>query len=84
MAEGRALFARKGCAHCHGPDGKGYPGSSVIPKLAGLEAEYIVSQLMAFKNKKRTSGRSIVMWGIAERLSEKEMSQIAEYLFKVN
>ena len=84
MAEGRALFTQKGCTHCHGPDGKGYPGRSVNPKLAGLEAEYIVSQLIAFKNKKRTSGRSIVMWGIAEQLNEKEMSQIAEYLSKVN
>ena len=84
MAEGRALFARKGCSHCHGPDGKGYPGSSIIPKLAGLEALYIVSQLMAFKDKKRTSGRSIVMWGIAEQLNEKEMREIAEYLSKVN
>ena len=84
MAEGRALFSQKGCAHCHGPDGKGYPGSRVIPKLAGLEAEYIARQLMAFKNKKRTGGRSIIMWGIAERLNEKEMRQIAEYLSKVN
>ena len=84
MAEGRALFAQKGCAHCHGPDGKGYPGRSVIPKLAGLEAVYIVNQLKAFKNQTRTSGKAIVMWGIADRLNEKEMRQIAEYLSKVN
>ncbi len=83
MAEGRTLFYQKRCSHCHGIDGKGYPGSSVIPKLAGLEAEYIVRQLKAFKNKKRTSERSFVMWGIAAQLIENQMKQIGEFLSRV-
>ncbi len=43
---GQGLFAT--CAGCHGPEGQGNPGLNA-PKIAGLEAWYLVRQLQNFK-----------------------------------
>ena len=80
--EGKALYNAKGCAACHGPDGKS-PTVPLYPKLAGQTAPYMVAQLKAFKTQARKSAQSAMMWGMAAQLSDSDMQKIADYLSKV-
>jgi len=81
-ADGKALFATKGCTACHGPDGKA-PLMPLYPKLAGQNAPYLVDQLKAFKAQTRKNGQAALMWGQAAQLSDAEMDAIAKYLASV-
>lgn len=76
---GEELYVAKGCVACHGVKGA-KPIQSAYPKLNGQNAAYSVSQLQAYKEQKRTSTQSVLMWGMAAQLSEAEMRKIAEYL----
>lgn len=82
QAQGKDLFNAKGCAACHGPDGK-KPILPVYPKLAGQNAPYLEAQLKDFKSQKRKSGQSALMWGMAAQLSDSDMKAISEYLQSV-
>jgi cytochrome c553 len=62
------------CAACHGAD-----GNSVIalnPKLAGQHPEYLLKQLINFKEKTRVN---VVMNGIAATLTPEEMKALSLY-----
>lgn len=50
--DARTRFMAANCAYCHGPDGK---SRGAIPSLAGLEKDYFVSQMKAFKTGERPS-----------------------------
>ena len=76
---GEALYNAKGCAACHGPNGKS-PILPIYPKLAGQSAEYLESQLIAFKTQERKGAQSAQMWPMAAQLSPDEMKKIATYL----
>lgn len=65
------------CAGCHGPDGSGVPAQ--YPRIAGQFAEYIEAQLSAFKAGTRANDPSGMMRGVAERMTEKEISAVAQY-----
>jgi cytochrome c len=80
-ADGKALFASKGCTACHGPGGK-HPIQPAYPKLAGQNADYLLVQLKAFKSQERKSGQAALMWGMAAQLSDEEMEAISQYLSK--
>jgi len=60
----------KGCASCHGLDGKGR-----IP-LAGKKAEYLAEQLRAFKSGTR---RAQMMNMLAGGLSDQDIADLAAY-----
>ncbi|MGH8728773.1 MAG: c-type cytochrome [Burkholderiales bacterium] len=66
------------CAGCHLPTGAGIPGA--YPRLAGQFAEYVVTQLKAFRAEERANDASKAMRAIASRMSEDEMRAVAEYL----
>lgn len=80
--DGQAIFANgiadRGiapCAACHGGDAK---GTQDFPRLAGQHKEYLVKQLHVFRD---TSGRpNTVMQSVVEKLSEREIDQLAGYL----
>ncbi|HET8971693.1 MAG TPA: hypothetical protein VFN63_00220, partial [Pseudolabrys sp.] len=57
---------RTACAQCHLPSGDGHPESA---NIAGLPANYIVRQLLAFKNGDRKGGRATVMLANSKSLS---------------
>jgi cytochrome c553 len=38
---------------CHGVAGRGYPGASSMPQLAGQQPEYLENQLFAFAEGRR-------------------------------
>jgi cytochrome c553 len=62
------------CAACHGPHGNAtIPGT---PSLAGHPAYYTHWQLIMFRNTKRKDSQ---MQPIAERLSDDDMADLAEY-----
>lgn len=62
------------CLGCHGGSGVGKEG---IPRLAGQHAPYLLAQLRAFRDGRRSSP---VMRGIAEALSDTDMKALAEYM----
>ena len=69
----RALAAT--CAQCHGTDGKAVEGEAMI-RLAGLPEDYILSQLMAFRNGQR---QATIMHQITKGYSQEQLETLAKY-----
>ena len=65
------------CAGCHGPDGSGIPAQ--YPRIAGQFAEYIEAQLNAFRAGARANDPNGMMRGVAARMTDKEISAVAQY-----
>ncbi len=72
---GIAEFQVPACMACHGPSGSGIPPN--FPRLAGQHADYIETQLLAFKTKQRVNP---IMNPIAFPLSEQQIKQLALYI----
>jgi cytochrome c553 len=66
------------CTACHGPDGSGIPAQ--YPRLAGQFAEYTAAQLRAFRAGERANDPNRMMRTVAERLSDREIAAVAEYI----
>ncbi|MCX8003638.1 MAG: cytochrome c4 [Burkholderiaceae bacterium] len=80
---GRAIFETgkssagvPACANCHGADAH---GAEALPRLAGQQPQYVIEQLKNFRRPWRRSG-SEAMHEIAGKLSEAEMTALAEYV----
>jgi sulfide dehydrogenase cytochrome subunit len=69
----RALAAT--CAQCHGTDGVAVEGQAMI-RLAGLPQDYILSQLMAFRNGQRPA---TIMHQITKGYSQEQLETLAKY-----
>lgn len=65
------------CAGCHGPAGAGIPAQ--FPRLSGQFAEYIATQLTAFREGKRTNDQNGVMRGVAAHMNDGQIRAVAEY-----
>jgi cbb3-type cytochrome c oxidase subunit III len=75
----RAGIPEKGvpsCAGCHGPAGAGMPAQ--YPRLNGQYAEYTEAQLVAFRQGERNNSHQMTM--ISERMSDREMKAVADYI----
>lgn len=66
------------CAGCHGPSGHGIPAK--FPRLNAQHADYIKTQLQKFSSGLRANDSEKVMRMIAEKLSEKEMEAVSDYI----
>ena len=66
------------CAACHGADGNSV--DPTVPKLAGMDQEYLMRQLKAFASGKR---RNEIMDGIVANLDPAEFSTLAAYYGKL-
>jgi len=82
---GQAIYrggvASKGiaaCSACHGPNGAGTP--TQYPRLAGQYAEYTAAQLRAFRAGARANDPNRMMRAIAGKLSDNEITAVAEYI----
>ena len=64
------------CASCHGKTGAGAEG---LPRLAGQHKRYLVQQMEAFKDRRRTNDNAI-MFSIQEKLTEMERHALALYI----
>lgn len=76
VARGEALVNAKGCVACHG---QRLEGQDLNPRLAGQGYDYLVDQLVRFKNGTR-SDASGAMPAIAAALSQQEIGDMASYL----
>ena len=66
------------CASCHGPNGAGMPAQ--YPRLSGQYAEYVGTQLKAFRSGARANDANETMRGVAARLSDREIDAVADYI----
>jgi len=64
------------CAGCHSPNGAGIPAQ--YPRLAGQWGDYVVAQLVAFRDGVR--GNSLQMNQIAAKMNDKEIKAVADYI----
>jgi cytochrome c553 len=64
------------CAACHGPNGAGIPAQ--YPRLAGQHQDYTVAELTNFRSGGRRNSKP--MDEIADRLSDKEIKAVADYI----
>jgi cytochrome c553 len=64
------------CATCHGAMAQ---GNQQFPRLAGQHADYLVKQLIVFR---QTEGRpeGAIMKGVAHNLTDENMKDVAAYL----
>lgn len=69
----RALAAT--CAQCHGTDGHAVAEGNQ-PRLAGMEQEFLMAQLMAFRSGQRPA---TVMHQITKGYSEAQLTSLAQY-----
>ena len=63
------------CSGCHSPNGAGIPAQ--YPRLAGQHADYVESQLLAFRSGARSN--NAVMMGVAAKLNDREIKALADY-----
>jgi cytochrome c553 len=66
------------CAACHGPTGAGIP--TQFPRLGGQHADYILTQLKAFRAGDRANDAGKMMRTIANKMSDQEMLGVANYI----
>ena len=75
---GNAATGVPACAACQGPTGAGIPVQ--FPRLGGQHADYIVSQLKAFRNGDRQNDAAKMMRTIADKMTEQEIKAVANYI----
>ena len=75
---GNAARGIAACTACHGPSGAGVPAQ--FPRLAGQQPEYTVAQLKAFRVGERSNDPNRAMRSLAERLTDREIAAVAEYI----
>ena len=64
------------CAGCHSPNGAGIPAQ--YPRLGGQHAEYVATQLTAFRDGGRAN--SLQMNQVAVKLNDREIRALADYI----
>ncbi|MGQ7816401.1 c-type cytochrome [Metapseudomonas furukawaii] len=87
VARGEALFrggkldqGMPACTGCHAPDGTGNAAAG-FPHLGGQHAQYVAKQLTDFREGNRTNdGDSMIMRGIAAKLSNKDIEAVSSYI----
>ena len=76
VALGRAKAEETLCTMCHLG---GFSGQNEIPRVAGQQYEYVVTQLRAFKARTRTNDAGN-MTAVSQTLSEADIENLAQYL----
>jgi cytochrome c553 len=66
------------CASCHGPNGAGIPAQ--YPRLSGQHAQYTSEELKAFRAGERANDPNRMMRLIAEKLSDREILAVSQYI----
>ena len=62
------------CEDCHGTSGQGFHGYFPIPRLAGQQPQYLINQLKAFVEHRRTNN---IMFNVAHSLNTSMMNALA-------
>lgn len=80
LLRGRAI--NKSCALCHGAFGQGTEGT-LSPRIAGLNAQYLVKLLKQYKDGTRKNEAMVVTAGI-DTMSEDDIASISEFLASID
>jgi cytochrome c553 len=75
---GNASNGLAACAGCHSPNGAGIPAQ--FPRLASQHADYVAAQLRAFRAGNRVNDSNQMMRMTATKLTDKDISALAEYI----
>lgn len=67
------------CLACHGPAGLGNPAAG-FPRLSGQHAQYIATQLKAFRDGKRKNDKFLMMPIISKKMDDTEIIAVANYI----
>jgi cytochrome c553 len=73
---GRGVAAANHCGSCHMPD---FSGQKHIPRIAGLQYDYLVRQLRGFKSGERPDIDG-AMTEAAQPLSDQDITEVSRYL----
>lgn len=65
------------CAGCHEEDGA---GTKRFPRLAGQHREYLIDQMMKFRNDVHSYAGARFMREVTKRMTESEIRAVAEYM----
>lgn len=84
--QGEALFRGgnlssgvSACAACHGAVGAGNPAAK-FPSVAGQHAEYLETQLKAFRAMERSNDAGQMMRNIAAKMTDPEIKAVSSYI----
>ena len=80
-SDGETLYRDKLCVACHGVDGK-HGAMDAYPNLDGLDANYMLTQMKDIKSGARNNSHTRAMKNIMDKVSDSEMSTIANWLSK--
>ena len=75
-AKGNSWSGVPACAGCHGATGH---GTAQLPRLAGQNGRYLLTQLKEFTQRTRTNDNA-AMHMVASRLTEMEAKAVSDYL----
>lgn len=67
------------CMACHGPRGNG-SGLAKFPKISNQHTNYLISQLKKFRSGERANDPQSMMGDTTARLTDSEISALANYL----
>jgi cytochrome c553 len=76
VARGKAKAAETLCTMCHLGE---FKGQNEVPRVAGQQHDYVVSQLRAFKNGTRTNDAG-TMSSVSKTLKDEDIEDLAHYL----
>lgn len=80
---GKGAELYKKCTSCHGKDGLGKK-SQKAPMLAGQYDWYLVSQIIAIRDKKRENKNTNKMYPFVKNLSDADIADIAAYVSEMD
>jgi cytochrome c553 len=76
---GNAETGIAACMSCHGPAGSGNPLAR-FPSLSGQHASYVAKSLQDYRSGSRENDPNAMMRRVAERLTDREIKALAEYV----
>lgn len=71
----RGNHLRGDCSDCHGEEGL---GDEEYPRLAGLDEEYLLEQMILIKKGERSEKAEMMLW-FFEDLEEQDLEDLAAY-----
>jgi cytochrome c553 len=76
---GNPTSAVPACAGCHGPNGRGNDAAK-FPAIGGQHAQYVETQLKAYRDGSRRGDLNQMMRNIASNLTDDEIKAVASYV----
>lgn len=76
---GNPTSAVPACTACHGPDGRGNAAAK-FPAIGGQHAQYIETQLKAYRDGSRRGGLNQIMRDLTSNMTDDEIKAVASYV----